>query len=108
MENYFIYPARPEAYSTSRYMAAKFRKEETKLSNVSSQVVGQHTVYFVHDIPIRIMYNLQVCFKSSERSTKMDAINGGNSSLLVQDQSKYEMLGDKTGTGWTQNSFFKN
>ena len=111
MDNFFIFPARPVAYSTSnksRYVAAKFRREESKLSYVSSQVVGQHTVYFVHDIPLRIMYNLQVCFKSSERPTKMEAINGGNPSLLTQDQSKYEMLGDETGTGWTQHSFFKN
>ena len=38
----------------------------------------------------------------------MDAIAGGNSSLFDKDQSKYEMLGEETGTGWAQNPFFKN
>ena len=53
-----IYPLRPVAYNKGKYIAAKFRTEKTNLSNVSSQVFGQHTVYFVHDTPLRVMYNL--------------------------------------------------
>ena len=38
----------------------------------------------------------------------MDLITVGTASLLNKDKAKYEMFGDETGTGWSQNIFFKN
>lgn len=111
-DNIFLYviwnDARLEAYCTGKYKAVKFCKEETKLSNISSQVVfGDNTVYFVHDIPTHVMYNLQVCYKSKTWSN-LENIGGGNEALYKRDQSGYQMLGDPAGSRWAQNHFFKN
>lgn len=105
----FLFPMRPEAYSKNNYIAAKVCKEELpNKSNVSSQVViGGSTVYVVHDIPTRVMYNLQGCYKS-KNWINLENIGGGNEVLYKRDQSGYQMLGDPVSSGWTQNAYFKN